>query len=106
MVFLKLVHTEYHVNHKTQPFRVAVAYLYPMFKLAGHFVGTTLPHHKQMDLMKKNINMNLLFFDNKFFVLNKIFEVLDPLKMLHLGLPNNLPFWLLPFWLIHQKNLY
>ena len=29
MVFLKLVHTEYQVNHKTQPFCVKVVHLVP-----------------------------------------------------------------------------
>ena len=40
-------------------------------------IGTTLPHHKQMSLLKKVINMNLLFFDNKFFVPNKVFDILS-----------------------------
>ena len=41
MVFLKLVHTESQVNHKTQPFWVKVGYLVPNVQtLAGHAVGT------------------------------------------------------------------
>ena len=41
MVFLKLVHTEYQVNHKTQLFWVKVVHLVPNVKtLAGHAVGT------------------------------------------------------------------
>ena len=41
MVFLKLVHTEYQVNHKTQPFWVKVVHLVPNVQtLAGHAVGT------------------------------------------------------------------
>ena len=40
MVFLKLVYTEYQVNHKTQPFWVKVVYLVPNVQtLAGHDVG-------------------------------------------------------------------
>ena len=34
---------------------------------------TTLPNHKQMDLLKKNIKMNLLFFNNNFLIQNKVF---------------------------------
>ena len=38
---MKLVHTEYQVNHKTQPFWVKVVYLVPNVEtLAGHAVGT------------------------------------------------------------------
>ena len=41
MVFLKLVHTEYQVNHKTQSFLVKVVHLVPNAQnLAGHDVGT------------------------------------------------------------------
>ena len=41
MVFLKLVHTEYQVNHKTQSFLVKVVHLVPNVQtLAGHAVGT------------------------------------------------------------------
>ena len=41
MVFLKLVHTEYQVNHKTQLFWVKVVHLVPNVQtLAGHAVGT------------------------------------------------------------------
>jgi hypothetical protein len=40
MVFLKLVHTEYQVNHKTQPFWVKVVHLVPNVQiLAGHDIG-------------------------------------------------------------------
>ena len=40
MVFLKLVHTEYQVNHKTQPFWVKVVHLVTNVQsLAGHDVG-------------------------------------------------------------------
>jgi hypothetical protein len=40
MVFLKLVHTECHVNHKTQPFWVKVVHLVRSVQtLAGHSVG-------------------------------------------------------------------
>ena len=41
MVFLKLVHTEYQVNPKTQPFWVKVVHLVPNVQtLDGHAVGT------------------------------------------------------------------
>ena len=42
MVFLKLVHTESQVNHKTQPFWVKVVHLVVpnVQTLAGHVVGT------------------------------------------------------------------
>ena len=41
MVFLKLVHTQYQVNHKTQPFWVKVVHLVPnVHTLAGYAVGT------------------------------------------------------------------
>ena len=41
MVFLKLVHTEYQVNQKTQPFWVNVVHLGPNVQtLAGHAFGT------------------------------------------------------------------
>ena len=40
-------------------------------------IGTTLPHHKQIDLLKKVINMKLLFFYNKFFVLNRDKDILS-----------------------------
>ena len=40
MVFLKLVHTEYQVNHKTQPFWVKVVHLVRNVQtLAGHAIG-------------------------------------------------------------------
>ena len=41
MVFLKLVHTKYEVNHKTQLFWVKVVHLVPNVQtLAGHVIGT------------------------------------------------------------------
>ena len=41
MVFLKLVYTQYQVNHKTQPFWVKVVHLVPNVQaLAGHAIGT------------------------------------------------------------------
>ena len=41
MVLLKLVHTEFQVNHKTQPFWVKVIHLVPNVQtLAGYAVGT------------------------------------------------------------------
>ena len=41
MVFLKLVHTESQVNHKTQPFLVMVVYLVRNVQtLAGLAIGT------------------------------------------------------------------
>ena len=41
MVFLKLVHTEYQVNHKTQPFWVKVVHIVPNVQsLAGHAIDT------------------------------------------------------------------
>ena len=41
MLFLKLVHTKYQVNHKTQLFWVKVVHLVPNVQtLAGHAVGT------------------------------------------------------------------
>ena len=41
MVFLKLVHTESHVNLKTQPFWVKAVHLVPNVQtLAGHAIGT------------------------------------------------------------------
>ena len=36
------------------------------------WIGTTLPNHKQMHLLKKVTSMNLLFYNNKFFILNKV----------------------------------
>ena len=40
MVFLKLVYTQYQVNHKTQPFWVKVVHLVPNVRtLAGHDIG-------------------------------------------------------------------
>ena len=40
MVFLKLVHMQYQVNHKTQPFWVKVVHLVPNVQtLAGHDIG-------------------------------------------------------------------
>ena len=40
MVFLKLVHTEYQVNQKTQSFWVKVVHLVPNVQtLAGHAIG-------------------------------------------------------------------
>ena len=54
MVFLKLVHTEYQVNHKNKPFWVKVVHLVPNVQtLAGHDVGairlapTTTLHFNQ-----------------------------------------------------------
>ena len=50
-MFLKLVHTEYQVNKKPQPFRVKVVHLAPNVQtLAGHAIGTihlvpTTTHH-------------------------------------------------------------
>ena len=38
---------------------------------------TTLPHLKGMDLLKKVTNMNLSFFNGKFLVLNKVFDILN-----------------------------
>ena len=41
MVFLKLVHTESQLNHKTQPFWVKAVHLVPNVQtLAGHAIGT------------------------------------------------------------------
>ena len=37
----------------------------------------TMPSHKQMGLLKKVVNMNLLFFNSKFLILNKFFDVLN-----------------------------
>ena len=55
MVFLKLVHTKYQVNHKTQLFWVKVVHLLPNVQtLAGHAVGpihlapTTTLHFDQV----------------------------------------------------------
>ena len=43
MVFLKLVHTQYQVNHKTQPFWVKVVHLVPNVQtLAGHAIGSII----------------------------------------------------------------
>ena len=59
MVFLKLVHTEYQVNHKTQPFWVKVVHLVPNVQsLAGHDVGaihlaTTTTLHLNQPLKTK-----------------------------------------------------
>ena len=33
------------------------------------------PHLKRMDLLKNVINMNLLLFNNKFLVLNEVFDI-------------------------------
>jgi hypothetical protein len=68
MIFLKVVLTEYQVNHKTQPFWVKVVHPVPNLQtLAGHAIGaihlapTTTLHfdtitncqiNKQMDFMK------------------------------------------------------
>ena len=70
MVFLKLVHTEYQVNHKTQPFWVKVVHLVPNVQtLAGHAVGTihlaptTTLHFDtvqwNLDLRKLDLRKNL-----------------------------------------------
>ena len=37
MVFLKLVHMEYQVNHKTQPFWVKVVHLVPNIQMLADF---------------------------------------------------------------------
>jgi hypothetical protein len=37
----------------------------------------TLPNHKQMDLLKKVISMNLLLFNKFFLILNKFFDSLN-----------------------------
>ena len=62
MVFLKLVHIEYQVNHKTQLFWVKVV----------HVSDGANWHHiaksKQMDLLKKVININLLLFKSNSFL--------------------------------------
>ena len=48
MVFLKLVHTEYQVNHKTQQFWVNVVHLVPNVQtLAGQVVWKVLWFKKQ-----------------------------------------------------------
>ena len=39
--------------------------------------GATVPNHKRMDLLKNVTNMNLLFLNNKFFILNKVFDILN-----------------------------
>ena len=39
--------------------------------------NTTLSNQKQMDLLKKVTNMNLPIFNNKFLILNKVFEILN-----------------------------
>ena len=39
--------------------------------------NTTLPDHKWMDLLEKGIDMNLLFFNSKFSILNKVFDILN-----------------------------
>ena len=45
MVFLKLVHTEYQANHKTQSFLVKMVHLVPKVQtLDGHAVGTNNYH--------------------------------------------------------------
>ena len=60
MVFLKLVDTEYQVNHKTQPFWVKVVHLVPNVQtLAGHDVGAirlapTTTLHFDTVLLKTN----------------------------------------------------
>ena len=44
IVFLKLAHTEYEVNHKIQPFWVKVVYLVPNIQiLAGHMAKQMVP---------------------------------------------------------------
>ena len=41
MLFLKLVHTEFQLNHKTQLFWVKAVHLVPNVQtLAGHAIGT------------------------------------------------------------------
>jgi hypothetical protein len=69
MVFLKLVHTEYQVNHKTQPFCVKVVHLVPNVQtLAGHDIGaiglapTTTLHFNQPLKTKYSVPHCIFFF--------------------------------------------
>lgn len=39
--------------------------------------NTTLSNHNQMDLLKKVDDMKLLFFNIRFFIINKIFHILN-----------------------------
>jgi hypothetical protein len=63
MVFLKLVHTEYQVSHKTQPFWVKVN----VQTLAGHAVGTIqlapkTTFHFNAVLKNKSLFPHCIFF--------------------------------------------
>ena len=68
MVFLKLVHTEYQVNHKTQPFWVKVVHLVPNVQtLAGHDIGTihlapTTTLHFNTALKTKSLFPHWIFY--------------------------------------------
>ena len=44
-------------------------------------IDTTLPNHKWIDFLKKVININLLFFNNKFFILYEFFYILNFLTL-------------------------
>ena len=39
--------------------------------------GTIIAKSQTNGLIKKNFGVNLLFFNNKFFILNKVFEILN-----------------------------
>ena len=54
------------------PFVCDLAMMVPMVPMAP-----SLPNHKRMDLLKKVTNMNLPIFNNKFLILNKVFEILN-----------------------------
>ena len=62
MVFLKLVHIEYQVNHKTQLFWVKVV------QVSDGADWHHIAKSKQMDLLKKVINKNLLLFKSNSFL--------------------------------------
>ena len=72
MVFLKLVHMEYQVNHKTQPFWVKVVHLVPnVHTVAGHAVGaiclapTATLHFDTAHITKYLVSHWKLFFLSK-----------------------------------------
>ena len=77
--FLKLVHTEYQVNNKTQPFWVKVAYLVPNVQtLTGHDVGTirlaatTTLFFDRVQKTEYSVSQRISYF-----ILNRFFDILS-----------------------------
>ena len=65
--------TSYTPNSENQVIYSRVTYI----GLFHHDDLTSLQNHKRMDSLKKVIGMNLLFFNNNFLILNKVFEILN-----------------------------